>query len=413
LTVYDQDTGEVIDNALELFDPDVSIQTDTQIIAMSEQALHITIMLIEAGLELGGVNEARSKAQALTLLVSSHMRGREARVEAANNLAEARLRIERHSGQMIQRGQLEGWLYGGTHGGDRNSSTLEALEGYQITKKQSSTWQKVATVPLDIFDDYLAETKESGGVISTAGLLKYWKDCKPSEHDPDSEVEDALDSDTEKNDVEVGEWWQLGRHKLFCGDTSNDAFISHLPQAAFAFADPPYNANAAEWDNDFEWLHNYLIDYALIVAVTPGISAISDFFATSAQMPYAWSMAAWITNGMTRGALGFGNWIYIALFADDSIHRNAQDVLRISIKASDRETNNFKGRKPSALMIALIELFTNERDIIIDPFLGSGTTLLCAEITGRVCVGGEIDPQRCAGIIAKWEALTGLEAKRA
>jgi hypothetical protein len=201
---------------------------------------------------------------------------------------------------------------------------------------------------------------------------------------------------------EAGQWWQLGRHRLYCGDSTDPEFIKATQDAAFAFADPPYNAGKAEWDHSFVWGHDYLTDSAPIVAVTPGLSAVQDFFTTTA-MPYRWSMAAWIANGMTRGALGFGNWIYLALFSHgESLHRNAQDVLRITIETASTSETNHASRKPARLLVDLIDLFTNEGDIVVDPFLGSGTTLFAADQTGRTCVGAELDLLHCGEIIAKY-----------
>ena len=211
-------------------------------------------------------------------------------------------------------------------------------------------------------------------------------------------------------EVQPGDWWRLGHHLLFCGDTSSDVFVERMPSVPFAFADPPYNAGVAEWDEGFEWRHDWLIEKAQVVAVTPGISSIFDF-ARITKMPYKWSIACWIDNGMTRGALGFGNWIYAALFSDGSLHRNAQDFVRVSIKANESDNIVHKGRKPSEFIAWLIGLFTKQGDSVIDPFLGSGTTLLVAESMGRICYGGEINPEFCAEIIARWESMTGLRAE--
>jgi hypothetical protein len=206
--------------------------------------------------------------------------------------------------------------------------------------------------------------------------------------------------------VQPGQWRQLGEHLLYCGDSADEAFTSRARGAAFAFADPPYNAGKAGWDHGFTWQHDYLADAAGIVAVTPGISAIPDFH-TVTKMPYRWAMAAWITNGMTRGALGFGNWIYVALFARaESLHRNMQDHMRISVSQAAPSTQH-ESRKPAELLIGLLEAFTREDDTVIDPFLGSGTTLFAAEQSGRKCIGAEIEPEFCSEIITRY----GPEAK--
>lgn len=207
-----------------------------------------------------------------------------------------------------------------------------------------------------------------------------------------------------------GEWWRLGRHLLYCGDTSAEEFRSALPRAALAFADPPYGAGVDEWDGEFRWDHDYLADAADVVAVTPGIVSIFEF-ARRTTMPYRWSLATWITNGMARGAVGFGNWIYTALFAHGSVHRKAQDFQKCSIDLSALGETSHKGRKPAEYVSWLVETFSEEGDTVIDPFGGSGTTLLVAERLGRTCVMGEIRPEFCAEIVARWERSAGDEAE--
>jgi len=51
------------------------------------------------------------------------------------------------------------------------------------------------------------------------------------------------------------------------------------------------------------------------------------------------------------------------------------------------------------------------KNIILDPFLGSGSTLIACEKTNRVCYGMELDPHYCDVIINRWEQFTGKEAK--
>src|SRR5262249_23747649 len=126
-------------------------------------------------------------------------------------------------------------------------------------------------------------------------------------------------------------------------------------------------------------------------------------------------------NGMTRGALGFGNWIYVALFGDGSIYRNGQDLIRvdideerdreaISITGGDKDPLKHKGRKPINMMLHIISVFTEEGQIVVDPFLGTGTTLIACEKTGRACIGAELSVEYCESIIKRWERLTEKEA---
>ena len=69
-------------------------------------------------------------------------------------------------------------------------------------------------------------------------------------------------------------------------------------------------------------------------------------------------------------------------------------------------------QKPLELWETLLAWHTKKGDKVVDPFLGSGTTLIAAERLGRVCSGIEISPVFCDTIIARWEELTGEKAKR-
>ena len=213
--------------------------------------------------------------------------------------------------------------------------------------------------------------------------------------------------------VHEGEIWQLGSHFLYCGDNRSEAFLGLCSQheIAFAFADPPYNAGVAEWDKGFEWNHDYLFDLAPMVAVTPGIASMQQFLCKTA-MPYKWMMSCYIDNGMTRGVLGFGNWIAIALFYEELPKqvRSAKDFLQVSISTDERDFEH-KGQKPLPLLAHLVGMFAKESEVVCDPFLGTGTTLIACEQKGRVCVGAESDLETCKSIIVRWEKFTKKEAE--
>jgi DNA modification methylase len=69
--------------------------------------------------------------------------------------------------------------------------------------------------------------------------------------------------------------------------------------------------------------------------------------------------------------------------------------------------------KPRALLEDALLDVTNRGDIVLDPFVGSGSTLLAAEATGRVCRAIEIDGPYCDLTIHRWEQMTGREALHA
>lgn len=216
----------------------------------------------------------------------------------------------------------------------------------------------------------------------------------------------------------LGDVWILGDHVLYCGDTSLDEFRNLIRDrvnstAALAFADPPYGANVEGYDDSkFYWDHDYLSDTAEVVVVTPGIVSIFEL-ARRTSMPYRWSLAAWITNGMTRGAVGFGNWMYAAVFSAGSVFRQAQDFSKVTINNAEADNTDHPTRKPTEYVQWIVETFSKPKEWVIDPFLGSGQTLMVCEASGRRCIGGELNPKFCSEIVARWETMSKSKAMKA
>jgi DNA modification methylase len=68
--------------------------------------------------------------------------------------------------------------------------------------------------------------------------------------------------------------------------------------------------------------------------------------------------------------------------------------------------------KPLALIERAISNSTAPGQLVVDPFLGSGTATIAAHRTGRVCFGMDLEPRYCDVILARWEALSGLAARK-
>ena len=361
---------------------------------------------LAAASTLEDVLSIRDQAEALRVYVKAAGEG----FEAANAAAEFKLNAERKAGGMLE--ELA------PHGGDRtprsHGATLN-IEELGITKSTSSRWRAIASLSEDEFTAYLEYCKEHHKEVTQAGLLAMWKAAE-KEKKKKKLAKQAAQAEAAQakrgRKVEAGSVWQLGRHTLYCGDTSKKGFQKLLTEkAALAFADPPYGAGKDGYDDSaFYWKHDYLIDYASVVAVTPGIVSIFKL-AQMTEMPYVWSGACWITNGMTRGAMGFGNWIYTAIFSYEGIHNNAQDFCKVSISNAETSDTTHTTRKPTKYMQWVMESFTDKDDLVIDPFLGSGQTLIVAEAMGRRCIGGELDPKFCSKIISRWEQQTKQKAE--
>ena len=64
--------------------------------------------------------------------------------------------------------------------------------------------------------------------------------------------------------------------------------------------------------------------------------------------------------------------------------------------------------KPAALVAMAIGNSTKKDDLVLDPFCGSGTTVIAAEQLGRVCYAVELDPRYCDVIVKRWEEMASL-----
>jgi DNA modification methylase len=84
----------------------------------------------------------------------------------------------------------------------------------------------------------------------------------------------------------------------------------------------------------------------------------------------------------------------------------------VTINNAETKETSHRGRKPAGLLSYLIRIFTDEGDYVVDPFLGSGTTLYVSQELKRACIGGEIDPEFCGLIIDRWQNKTGLKAEK-
>ena len=87
------------------------------------------------------------------------------------------------------------------------------------------------------------------------------------------------------------------------------------------------------------------------------------------------------------------------------------NVLKIETGEVNHGTQNHPATFPVKLPTFFILAFTDESDLVFDPFLGSGTTLIASEMTGRIAIGCELSPKYCEVILQRFEKLTGIDPK--
>ncbi len=95
----------------------------------------------------------------------------------------------------------------------------------------------------------------------------------------------------------------------------------------------------------------------------------------------------------------------------DNTHDNMTDVWEFD-RVTGEDRHGHATPKPVAMMARCIQSSALERGVVVEPFLGSGTTLIAAEQLGRKCYGMEISPAYCDVIVKRWETLTGKKAVR-
>lgn len=221
-----------------------------------------------------------------------------------------------------------------------------------------------------------------------------------------------------------------------------------------AFTSPPYNANNAATggykgredyrrkqmyvhDRDMmthdEYRHFLLtvlfnlsraLDEQAVVGWNVAYNAYSRrtygeiIFSTDNPLPVQESIVWDKSNGMNVA----GTHIYsrssefVFLLSKTDKYRSNQDggvywnTWRISAKDGDNMQNGHGASFPVALPIQAIEQHSIVGQVVVDPFLGSGTTLIAAHQTGRVCYGTELEPRYCDIIVKRWQNFTGQTA---
>ena len=230
-------------------------------------------------------------------------------------------------------------------------------------------------------------------------------------------VEDEVPEPPKKAVVKEGEIWQLGSHRLMCGDCSKEHTISMLLDGAkpsLLLTDPPYGIGYAGsmklgqvkhgWKQyDGGWDEQRPADKTILDAVSVCQHAIvwgANFFPC---LPVSAGWLVW--NKVQRNfSMGEGEMAWTSFLNSVRMF----DLSRAGCLADGKQHPTQKSLKLFGWCIELCK----ESSSILDPFLGSGTTLIAAEQLGRVCYGMEISPQYCDVIIERWQNLTGQKAKR-
>ena len=239
-----------------------------------------------------------------------------------------------------------------------------------------------------------------------------------TDHEPVEIVEDdyELEDDIEVT-VELGDIYQLGNHRLMCGDSTSVDDVEKLMngnKADMVFTDPPYDLE----DNYSTIIFKNAKANAEIFIMTNErklahiIVKYDKYFRRLFAVDF--KVARLINSNAPMTQVDF-----IGHFRKEppTTFNNLNDhftTLIESPKTSKTQEHNFNHKhcKNITLPSEFIKHFSNEKENILDLFGGSGSTLIACEQLNRNCYMMELDPKYCQVIINRWEEFTGEKAEK-
>ncbi len=254
--------------------------------------------------------------------------------------------------------------------------------------------------------------------------------------------EDAVPEVGDAPMSQPGDVWQLGPHRLLCGDaTRAESYAALLGdgKADMVFTDPPYNVNYANTPKDkLRGTHRAILndnlgenfEAFLRAALTPMLAhccgaiyiAMSSSELDTLQTAFRaagghWStFIIWAKHTFTLGRADYQRQYEPILYGwpeGAQRHwcgdRDQGDVWQIR---KPQKNDLHPTMKPVELVERAIRNSSRPGAIVLDPFGGSGTTLIAAEKSGRIARLMELDPKYCDVIVRRWEDFTGGTATR-
>ena len=251
--------------------------------------------------------------------------------------------------------------------------------------------------------------------------------------------DDAVPDAPEEPTTQPGDLWQLGKHRLLCGDSTSIDALERLCDGQLVdlwLTDPPYNVayegktkdaltiqNDAMSDGDFRaFLRDAYV--AADAVMKPGAvfyiwhADLEGYNFRGAAQDAGWQVRqclVWKKQNMVMGRQDY-HWKHepcLYGWKDGAAHLWASDRKQTTILEFDRpsRSSDHPTMKPVELFEYQLLNNTKGRDLVLDSFAGSGTTAIACEKTGREARLMELDPKYCDVIIKRWEDYTGKTAE--
>jgi DNA modification methylase len=274
---------------------------------------------------------------------------------------------------------------------------------------------------------------------------------------PHANVVENFDRIAKRQDRAIskpGDVFQLGVHRVGCGDARDQGLVDRLREgreADLCITDPPFNVKLSEFgsgksrhrqgefveaSSEMSELEFYSLihDSLKVLRSSSSQSALIYMFmdwrhileltAAGKQLGLALAdVCVWVKPNGGRGGLYRSQHELVAVFkAGSESHRNNVELGKFGRNranvwtsydvpsAGDELLASHPTVKPVAMLADILRDCTKRGDLVLETFLGSGSTLIAAEETGRACVGVELNPYYLDVSIRRWQAITGGDA---
>ena len=307
--------------------------------------------------------------------------------------------------------------------------TPEQVKAFRIADNKTG---EIADWDFDVLEEELQELIGDGYDISSIGFnqkeldeiiaktvedMDYYLDLRNGGDDADEDEEETEIEEDEVPEIDeenepitkLGDIWQLGRHRLMCGDSTDKTTVEKLMNGAKAdmvMTDPPYGINAEkmtmgtgkkdfhrgeDWDNERPDI-SIAFDIAPLVCIWGG-----NYFADNLPISNDWLIWHKKNDGLSFSECEMAWTNFGCNVRHLSHHWGNEKKLHVTMK-------------PLEVIAWAINRAKEKANIIVDIFGGSGSTLIACEQLDRICYMMELDPKYCDVIIKRWETLTGQKA---
>jgi len=245
--------------------------------------------------------------------------------------------------------------------------------------------------------------------------------------DDDFDVDKAAE---EPSFVQPGDIWLLGRHRLLCGDATKPEDIALLmdgKRANLCVTDPPYNCSYVGKDssamtimNDkmkpeefyafllaaFKNIFDHTVDGGALYVFHSDAEKVNFYNATVAAGFHYSTTCVWVKNSMVLGRMDYHMRHEPVLYAfkNTAKHKWYADRKQTTVWEFNRLTKSklHPTMKPLDLLAYPIQNSTQANGIVLDPFGGSGGTMMVCEQTDRSCFMSELDPVYASVIVRRY-----------